>query len=39
MFEDQRATIEHNQHINDQAMLDELQKLPTLTALLDTVLE
>lgn len=39
VFEDQRITIEGNQHVNDQAMVDELQKLPTLTALLDTVLK
>jgi hypothetical protein len=39
VFEDQRTDIETNQHTNDQAMLDELKKLPTLTALLDSVLE
>ncbi|WP_392888207.1 dermonecrotic toxin domain-containing protein [Pseudomonas migulae] len=39
VFEDQRAVININQHINDQAMVDELQKLPTLATLLDTVLE
>jgi len=39
VFEDQRAAININQHINHQAMVDELQKLPTLTALLDSVLE
>lgn len=39
VFDDQRAVIQINQRFNDQAMVDELQKLPTLTALLDTVLE
>lgn len=39
VFEDQRTVIETNQHTNAQAMLDELKKLPTLTALLDSVLE
>lgn len=39
VFKDQRAAIELHQRINDQALIDELQKLPTLTALLDTVLD
>lgn len=39
VFEDQRAVIQSNQRLNDQAMVDELQKLPELTALLDTVLD
>ncbi|MHC8354397.1 dermonecrotic toxin domain-containing protein [Pseudomonas sp. LB3P81] len=39
VFEVQRAVININQHLNDQAMVDELQRLPTLTALIDTVLE
>ncbi|MHC8320168.1 dermonecrotic toxin domain-containing protein [Pseudomonas sp. GB2N2] len=39
VFDDQRAIIHINQQVNDQAMVDELQELPTLTALLDSVLE
>ncbi|VVM69236.1 hypothetical protein PS662_01708 [Pseudomonas fluorescens] len=39
VFDDQRAVITLNQRLNNQAMVDELQKLPTLTAMLDTVLE
>ncbi|WP_322784206.1 hypothetical protein [Pseudomonas sp. PCH199] len=39
VFEDQRADIENSQRSNNQAMIDELQKLPTLNALLDTVLD
>ncbi|VVP68932.1 hypothetical protein PS918_00833 [Pseudomonas fluorescens] len=39
IFDDQRTVIEHNLRSNDQAMVDELQKLPTLDALLDSVLE
>lgn len=39
VFDDQRAAINTNQQLNDQAMVAELQKLPTLTALLDTLLE
>lgn len=38
VFEDQRAVIESNQRNNDQAILDELRKLPTLDALLDNLL-
>ncbi|KAA0961746.1 dermonecrotic toxin domain-containing protein [Pseudomonas sp. ANT_H12B] len=38
VFEDQSAVITHNQHINNQAMLDELLKLPTLTSLLNKAL-
>lgn len=38
VFEDQRAVIDHHQRLNDQAMIEELRKLPTLGALLDTVL-
>ena len=38
VFEDQRAVIERNQHSNNQAMLDELHKLPTLDAMLDALL-
>jgi hypothetical protein len=39
VFGDQSAVIKTNQRGNDQAMLDELKKLPSLTALLDTVLD
>ncbi|WP_137805493.1 dermonecrotic toxin domain-containing protein [Pseudomonas sp. G(2018)] len=39
IFDDQRTLIESNLRNNDQAMIDELQKLPSLDALLDTVLE
>jgi hypothetical protein len=38
VFEDQRTVILHNQRINDQALLDELRKLPTLASLLDSAL-
>lgn len=38
VFEDQSSTITAHQHMNDQAMLDELKALPTLTSLLDAVL-
>ncbi|MNM05919.1 hypothetical protein D3C81_159270 [compost metagenome] len=38
VFEDQRAAIGDNRGLNDQAMIDELMALPTLTSLLDTVL-
>ncbi|MBB3238589.1 hypothetical protein FHW68_000061 [Pseudomonas sp. Tn43] len=39
IFEDQRTVIAHNQRMNEQAMLEELIKLPTLTSLLDTLLD
>ncbi|MCU1761843.1 hypothetical protein NTD84_19245 [Pseudomonas sp. 14P_8.1_Bac3] len=39
IFEDQRTVIESNQRSNNQAMIDELRKLPTLGGLLDKVLE
>lgn len=39
IFLDQRAVIEDNLRSNDLAMVGELQKLPTLDALLDTLLE
>ncbi|NUU38499.1 dermonecrotic toxin domain-containing protein [Pseudomonas sp. C2B4] len=39
IFQDQRAVIEDNLHSNDQAMVNELQQLPPLDALLDAVLE
>ncbi len=39
IFEDQRTVIEDNLLGNDQAMMNELQKLPTLDTLLDTMLE
>ena len=39
VFEDQRAAIKASQRDNDQAMLDELKKLPSLTTLLNTVLD
>ncbi|MCO8313768.1 dermonecrotic toxin domain-containing protein [Pseudomonas mandelii] len=38
VFEDQSSTITAHQQKNDQAMLDELKALPTLTALLNAVL-
>lgn len=38
VFEDQSSTITAHQQMNDQAMLDELKALPTLTSLLDAVL-
>lgn len=39
VFEDQRTVIANNQRMNEQAMLDELFKLPTLTSLLTTLLD
>lgn len=39
VFDDQRAVIETSQRGNDQAMLDELKELPSLTTLLNTVLD
>ncbi|HEF4759985.1 TPA: hypothetical protein SAN82_002415 [Pseudomonas putida] len=39
IFEDQRSVIENNQRSNDQAVVDELKKLPALNVLLDTVLD
>lgn len=39
IFQDQRSVLETNQRSNDQAMVDELKKLPMFDALLDTVLE
>ncbi len=39
VFEDQRTDITKNQGMNEQAMLDELVKLPTLTSLLATLLD
>ncbi|WPN27492.1 hypothetical protein QMK54_16715 [Pseudomonas sp. P5_109] len=38
VFEDQRNTLSHNQQLNDQALLDELKTLPSLTSLLDALL-
>jgi hypothetical protein len=38
VFENQSSTITAHQQMNDQAMLDELKALPTLTSLLDAVL-
>jgi hypothetical protein len=38
VFEDQRDTLSTQQQINDQALLDELKTLPSLTSLLDTLL-
>jgi hypothetical protein len=38
VFEDQRSVIEGNQRNNEQAMVDELRKLPTLDTLLDNLL-
>ncbi|POF43605.1 hypothetical protein B0D71_01970 [Pseudomonas laurylsulfativorans] len=38
VFEDQRTTLSSQQQLNDQALLDELKALPSLTALLDTML-
>jgi hypothetical protein len=35
VFEDQRNTLSTQQQINDQALLDELKALPSLTSLLD----
>ncbi|RON22028.1 dermonecrotic toxin domain-containing protein [Pseudomonas lini] len=39
IFEDQRTVITEYQRVNEQAMLDELVKLPTLTSLLTTLLD
>lgn len=39
VFEDQRAVIENNLRANEQAMIEELQKLPVLNTMLDTLLE
>ena len=39
IFEDQRNVITAYQRVNEQAMLDELIKLPTLTSLLTTLLD
>jgi hypothetical protein len=39
VFEDQSAAIAHNQQLNDQAMLVELLKLPTLASLLNALLD
>ena len=38
VFEDQRDTLSTHQQLNDQALLDELKALPSLTSLLDTLL-
>ncbi|MEX3776251.1 DUF6543 domain-containing protein [Pseudomonas sp. MYb118] len=38
VFADQRALLQHNQQANDQALLDELQQLPSLAGLLDALL-
>ena len=38
VFEDQRNTLSRHQHLNDQALLDELKALPSLTSLLDALL-
>ncbi|WP_419710705.1 dermonecrotic toxin domain-containing protein [Pseudomonas sp. NFX224] len=38
VFEDQSAAIGSNRSLDDQAMIDELIALPSLTSLLDTVL-
>ncbi|MFM9487664.1 dermonecrotic toxin domain-containing protein [Pseudomonas monachiensis] len=38
VFEDQRKTLSTHQQLNDQALLDELKVLPSLTSLLDTLL-
>jgi len=39
VFEDRDATLSQGSLLNAQAMLDELKKLPTLTQLLDSVLD
>lgn len=39
VFQDQSTVIETSQRGNDQAMLDELKELPSLTTLLNTVLD
>ncbi|CAI8925551.1 MULTISPECIES: dermonecrotic toxin domain-containing protein [Pseudomonas] len=38
VFEDQRNTLSSQQQLNDQALLDQLKALPSLTSLLDTLL-
>jgi hypothetical protein len=38
VFEDQRNTLSTHQQLNDQALLDELKALPSLTSLLDALL-
>ncbi|PNB73039.1 hypothetical protein C1X64_16915 [Pseudomonas sp. GW456-E7] len=38
VFEDQRTTLSRHQQLNDQALLDELKVLPSLTSLLDALL-
>ncbi|MGF6522872.1 hypothetical protein QF018_003981 [Pseudomonas laurylsulfatiphila] len=38
VFEDQRNTLSRHQQLNDQALLNELKALPSLTSLLDTLL-
>lgn len=38
VFEDQRNTLSSRQQINDQALLDELKALPSLTSLLEALL-
>jgi hypothetical protein len=38
VFEDQRTTLSRHQQLNDQALLDELKALPSLTSLLDALL-
>ncbi|MFY0727533.1 dermonecrotic toxin domain-containing protein [Pseudomonas sp. NFX15] len=39
VFEDQRDTLLAHQRLNDQALLDELKALPSLTSLLDALLD
>lgn len=39
VFDDQRTVIANHQRMNEQALLNELIQLPTLTSLLDTVLD
>lgn len=39
VFSDQQALVTNHQHSNDQALLDELQQLPSLATMLDTVLD
>ncbi|MBI3906683.1 MAG: hypothetical protein HY309_14635 [Pseudomonas fluorescens] len=38
VFEEQRNTLSTHQQLNDQALLDELKALPSLTSLLDALL-
>lgn len=38
VFDDQRNTLSSQQRLNDQAVLDELKALPSLTSMLDTLL-